>query len=135
MARYQFQSADGEVVEVERPMTNAPKIGSTITRGGVVYRRVPSRSDIRVKGGTPRTRGIQAWSLPNRRTMDERLKPFVSGWNAQGAPCFETTEQADRFCTAERKLVDKAGAGQFHTFGDNGPDAADLDDGPVKLDK
>jgi hypothetical protein len=41
---YEFRSDDGEVIEVDRPMSKAPDIGTPVKRGGKVYRRVMSRN-------------------------------------------------------------------------------------------
>ena len=134
MAVYEYESEDGQRLEVERPMDDAPKFGHVLWMAGVKYRRIMSRSSVSVPKASQRSARIEAWSLPNRRTMDPKLKEHVSGWNAQGAPCFDSVNQAEKWAGAERDRVEKAGAGTFHTYGD-GPEGTALDGDPVKFDK
>jgi hypothetical protein len=42
--KYEFQDPDGNVVEIDMPMRDAPSIGSIIERDGVRLTRVPSLS-------------------------------------------------------------------------------------------
>jgi hypothetical protein len=44
--KYEFTDPDGNVVEIEMPMREAPSIGSIITRDGVSLTRIPSAMQV-----------------------------------------------------------------------------------------
>lgn len=44
MALYEFQSSDGQIILIERPMRHAPKLGAVVTVNGKQYKRIISTS-------------------------------------------------------------------------------------------
>ena len=140
MAQYEYRSAEGRAFLVEAPMSDPPRIGHRLRRGGEVFRRVPSRGvqmSIPVAGA--RSAKIQGWSLPWKESMAPELQAHVDGWNEHGIPCFDSVDSAKKWCAVSRRQVDKDGQGQFYDYGD-GPggvetDAANQRHDRVKFDK
>jgi hypothetical protein len=90
MATYVFRSESGREVEVERPMTDAPKFGEPLELGGVVYYRVPTIPEARVSinphfvsHSLPLAQRKPDGSLysPYSKNVDpETLKPRFGSW-------------------------------------------------------
>lgn len=140
MALYEYRSKYGKRLMIEAPMTEAPPVGHTLRKGGVVYRRQASTGlSVKIDKAGRRAADIVAWSQPNKRQMDPSLHRYVDGWNAYDKPCFSSTESAQRYAGATRDAVEKKGHGNFVSYGD-GPDGVETENAhqrhePIKFDK
>lgn len=139
MATYEYRSKHGKRLLIEAPMTEAPPVGHTIRKGGVVYRRQASALSVKVDKAGRRAADIVAWSQPNKQQMDPALHRYVDGWNKYGKPCFSSTEAAHRYAGATRDKVEKKGHGDFVSYGD-GPDGVETEKAhlrrePIKFDR
>jgi hypothetical protein len=107
MATYVFRSADGRTVEVDRPMTDAPKFGEPLELDGVVYLRVPTIPVAKVSinphfvsHSLPRATRQPDGSLFSPYSTDiepETLKPRFSSWQGvREAEGFSKYNDGDR---------------------------------------
>lgn len=111
--RYEFEARDGEVVELDFPIGEAPSIGATVRRGGRVLRRLPPRTQVPVVG-TP----ITSHTLPSKTHMHPALRDHVSRWSDDDAPMFTSSGEARRYTEAEKRLCEAGELPTFHTYGD-----------------
>ncbi len=92
MATYEYRAKDGELITVERPMTRAPRIGSTLTRNGKTYRRIPSSN---TQGQVQPDLHFVSRSLPRAPKHDSPWREYHNDFDAQGRPRFSSRHQVE----------------------------------------
>ena len=76
---YVYASDDGEVIEVERSMHNAPKIGHKMKRRGKTFIRLPPN----VRFHMSHDGHLESIALPPKW-------PYANKWAPDGSPRFDT---------------------------------------------
>ncbi len=121
MTIYVFQSPDGNQLEREYPMGEAPK---KVQRAGVRYTRiVTGGAGFVVRGGPTSSASFTGYGLPTREKLSEDEKKHVDGWTATGHPRFDNKAHADAFCAVGRKVMERTGEGRCFGVGVQGDDA------------